>query len=63
MDFISKYNKRLRPKFPISGNDLLKLTITGQDIGKNLTLLKKIWIDSDFTLNKDQLLQMVYNEK
>ena len=62
-EFISKYNKRLRPKFPISGNDLLKLTITGQDIGKNLTLLKKIWIDTDFTLNKDQLLQMVCNEK
>ncbi len=62
-EFIIKYTAKSRPKFPVSGNDLLKLDISGKAIGKNIKFLENIWIETEFTLNKEQLLKMVQNDK
>ena len=42
--------------FPVNGNDLSKMGYSGKAIGSILERLKKTWIDSDFKLNKKQLL-------
>jgi poly(A) polymerase len=42
--------------FPVNGNDLSKMGYSGRAIGSILERLKKTWIDSDFKLNKKQLL-------
>ena len=45
------------PKFPINGLDLKEHGVNrGQFIGYCLDNLKLAWIESDFTLEKDQLL-------
>ena len=42
--------------YPVNGNDLSKMGYSGKAIGSILERLKKTWIDSDFKLNKKQLL-------
>lgn len=44
------------PKFPVTGTDLLKLGLAGKEIGSKLLQLEEIWINSDFKLNKAELL-------
>ena len=43
-------------KFPITGIDLLQKGYSGKKIGEILEKLKKVWINSEFKLNKKQLL-------
>lgn len=46
------------PVFPVTGQHLLSYGMKpGPDFGKTLMALKKQWIDSDYQLNKDELLQ------
>ncbi|MFL2801276.1 MAG: CCA tRNA nucleotidyltransferase [Paracoccaceae bacterium] len=42
-------------KFPINGNDLIKIGYSGKKIGLILNKLKKDWIESGFKLNKKEL--------
>jgi poly(A) polymerase len=51
------------PKLPINGHDLLALGIAGQSIGTTLATLTDIWIASDFTLTKNDLLAQVMQSK
>jgi hypothetical protein len=44
------------PKFPVDGNDLFSIGLRGKDIGIHLARSKKIWIESGFTLSKEELL-------
>lgn len=44
------------PEFPVTGTDLLKLGLAGKEIGSTLLQLEEIWINSDFKLNKAELL-------
>jgi poly(A) polymerase len=49
-----------RPVFPITGDDLLTRGIPeGPPIGAGLRKLETYWIDSDFTLSRDDLLAKV----
>lgn len=57
--FLDAYQLKPRPIFPIKGHDLQKLNIHGKDIGTVIGKLKKSWIASDFTLNKNQLLKLL----
>lgn len=63
--FIQKlYNKlsKLRlPSFPVSGKDLLVLGYSGQEMGKMLDLMQKKWIESEFTLDRLELINLVKN--
>lgn len=54
--FLDAYQPKPRPIFPIKGHDLQKLNIHSKAIGTVIGKLKKSWIASDFTLNKNQLL-------
>jgi tRNA nucleotidyltransferase/poly(A) polymerase len=45
------------PVFPIGGNDVMGLgALKGPDIGELLKRLEREWIESGFTLDRDQLL-------
>ncbi|WP_417904907.1 CCA tRNA nucleotidyltransferase [Candidatus Tisiphia endosymbiont of Micropterix aruncella] len=61
--FLDRYSSKARPIFPIKGHDLQKLNIHGKAIGILLDKLKKDWIESDFTLNKNQLLKLLENNE
>ncbi|WP_341747524.1 CCA tRNA nucleotidyltransferase [Candidatus Tisiphia endosymbiont of Dascillus cervinus] len=60
--FLDRYSSKPRPIFPINGHDLQKINIHGKDIGTVIDKLKKSWIASDFTLNKNQLLELVISD-
>jgi poly(A) polymerase len=46
------------PEFPVKGQDLIESGFNpGEEIGVILSRLEKIWVDSDFTTSKDDLLQ------
>lgn len=48
------------PSFPINGNDLEKLDIKNKkDYGKIISILKQAFIESDFKLTKEELLNKV----
>ena len=49
------------PSFPIGGNDLIELGMKpGPEMGKTLSALKKKWIDSRFSLTRENLLDMIH---
>ena len=48
------------PVFPVTGNDMLKAGVgAGPAIGETLAALEEAWIDSNFTLTREQLLGMI----
>lgn len=57
--FIKDYSQRQKPIFPCTGNDLQKFNIEGKDIGIVIEKLRKIWVESDFTLDKEGLLRIL----
>ncbi|WP_410521173.1 CCA tRNA nucleotidyltransferase [Candidatus Tisiphia endosymbiont of Ditula angustiorana] len=61
--FLDRYSSIPRPIFPIKGHDLQKLNIHGKAIGILLDKLKKDWIESDFTFNKNQLLKLLLDNQ
>ncbi|MCR4265738.1 CCA tRNA nucleotidyltransferase [Nitratireductor sp. ZSWI3] len=47
-----------KPVFPLSGNDLADLGLKpGKQLGAALSALESEWIDTDFTMKRDALLQ------
>lgn len=60
--FVSLKNNSI-PNFPLDGNDLIKLGYVGENLGKLINNLKHKWIESDFTLNKEQMINMVKNNE
>jgi len=51
-----------RPRFPLSGEDALQSGLKGPDIGKALKSAEDAWIESDFTLSRDDLLNLLMSE-
>ncbi len=45
------------PIFPLRGRDVAAKINDGAQIGRTLAMLEQRWIDSDFTLTRDELLQ------
>ncbi|WP_410520983.1 poly(A) polymerase [Candidatus Tisiphia endosymbiont of Beris chalybata] len=58
-EFIKDYSLRQRPIFPLNGHDLHMQNIHGKVTGKFIRILKELWIESDFMLTKEQLLNML----
>lgn len=56
--FLIEYKDMKIPIFPIGGNDLSYLAV-GPKIGEQLANLRKIWIDSNFSLSKAELLAKI----
>ena len=44
-------------KFPLTGNDLLSLGYNGRNLGLKLRELELAWVNSEFSLNRSQLLK------
>ncbi len=63
LEFLAKWSNTQVPKFPVTGNDLLKLNINNKELGITLNKLKDVWLQSNFTLNKEQLLTVLTDEK
>ena len=59
----NKLNKLRLPSFPVSGKDLLVLGYSGQEMGKMLDLMQKKWIESEFTLDRLELINLVKNSE
>lgn len=55
---IKLINSLKLPNFIINGNDLLEIGLKGKDIGIALEKLRNLWIESDFEINKSQLLEI-----
>lgn len=48
------------PVFPVSGNDLMKAGMRpGPNMGKALATMERKWKDSDYQLNKEELLRSI----
>ena len=46
-----------RPEFPVTGRDLKKRgLLPGPDLGRELTKLEDLWVDSDFKPGREELL-------
>jgi len=57
---VDMINNIIIPKFPISGNDLIKLGVdSGPHLGKILSDLKRNWASNEFSINKDDLKKLV----
>ncbi len=56
-------NDFILPKFPLNGNDLIAINITGEKIGIALNIAKKYWLENNFECEKSQLLNYLNNFK
>jgi poly(A) polymerase len=58
-DLYIKLQNKTKPSFPVNGNDLIKLGLSGKKIGYIVSRLKNDWIASDFTLQKNDLIKLI----
>jgi poly(A) polymerase len=56
-DILAAVNSWRRPEFPIRGDDALKAGFKGPEIGKALSRVGRVWVDSDFMLEREALLE------
>lgn len=53
IQFLQKF---VTPNFPIRSEDLINLGFSGKKLGDALKTAKKIWVQSDYALNKNDLI-------
>ena len=58
-DVLAAVNAWRRPDFPINGNDAMAAGYQGVDIGKALSRVGQVWLESDFMLERDALLDVL----
>jgi hypothetical protein len=58
-EFLTRFYLRPKPIFPLTGYDLQQKNLHGKTIGKLMSKLKISWIESDFMMDKTQLLQLL----
>lgn len=59
-ELLEKIDNHIPPIFPIKGEDLMELGIkAGPEMGELLCVLEERWIESDFLISHDDLLEMV----
>jgi len=51
------------PDFPIDGNDALAVGLKGQDIGLALSRVAQVWVEHDFDLGRDALLELLVQKQ
>ena len=47
------------PQFPVRGEDALALGLKGEAIGCALRTVERLWVESDFSMNRDDLLEQL----
>ena len=59
-EILSKINNVLVPKFPVTGNDLLKKGVqSGKKVGDTLKKIEKKWIENNFKINDEDIKILV----
>ena len=61
-DLLAAVRAWRRPDFPIGGDDALAAGLNGKDIGKALSRVATAWVESDFYLERDELLALLRQE-
>ena len=51
------------PDFPIGGEDALAIGLKGKAIGAALSRVARVWVDSDFDLDREALLELLEQER
>ena len=62
-DLLAAVRMWRRPEFPISGDDALAAGLEGREIGQALSRVARIWVDSDFELEREALLPLLVQEQ
>lgn len=62
-DLLAAVRAWKRPDFPIGGDDALAAGLKGQEIGQALSRAAKIWVDSDFDLSREKLLDLLVQDQ
>lgn len=62
-DLLAAVRAWKRPDFPIGGDDALAAGLKGQAIGQALSRAAKIWVDSDFDLSREKLLDLLVQDQ
>lgn len=62
-DLLAAVRAWKRPDFPIGGDDALAAGLEGRDIGQALSRVAKIWVDSDFDLSREKLLDLLVQDQ
>ena len=52
-----------QPDFPIGGDDALAAGLKGREIGEALSRVAKLWVDSDFNLDRAALLDLLVQDQ
>ena len=51
------------PKFPVTGNDLLKRGLqSGKEVGEVLKKIEKKWIENNFQIQEEEIKSLVKRE-
>lgn len=58
-DLLAAVRAWRRPDFPIGGDDALAAGLKGQEIGQALSRVAKVWVESDFDLDREALLELL----
>jgi len=62
-DLLAAVRAWKRPDFPIGGDDALAAGLEGREIGQALSQVAKIWVDSDFYLSREKLLDLLVQDQ
>lgn len=62
-DLLAAIRAWRRPDFPINGDDALAAGLKGRDIGEALSRVAKVWVESDFYLERENLLPLLVEQQ
>lgn len=62
-DLLAAAKSWRRPEFPIGGNDALAIGLKGEEIGYALSRVARVWVDSDFMMERDELLPLLVQQQ
>ena len=62
-DLLAAIRAWRRPDFPINGDDALAAGLKGRDIGEALSRVAKVWVESDFYLERESLLPLLVEQQ
>lgn len=62
-DMLAAIRAWRRPEFPVTGDDALAAGLEGRAIGEALSRVAKVWVESDFYLEREALLDLLVQEQ
>ncbi len=62
-DLLAAVRAWRRPEFPIKGDDALAAGLKGREIGEALSRVARVWVDSDFDLEREALLALLVQKQ